>query len=384
MSGRRSLDRRGWCPGALTPMESGDGLILRIRPYGGRLLPAQARLIADLARQHGTGRIALSNRANLQLRGIHDAALPQIHAALQDAGLLDTDPAAEARRNILTTPLWSSMDETAILAQALADALLQGPDLPAKFGFAVDTGAATILGTASADIRIERAAEGLILRADGMDLGMPVTADAAVASAMGLAHWFAEHAGPYRRMAGLVAAGIIPPLTTDTPPLTAAPPGPGLTTAGLCLALPFGEVEAGLLQDLAIAPMRLTPWRSLILEGVTDFPDTPGLIHDAADPLLRVACCPGAPACASASVETRALARQLAPLIPAGQHLHVSGCAKGCACARKSGLTLTGRAGRFDLIRHGRADDAPLLTGLALSDIPALILQSKGPHAPFL
>ena len=33
---------KGWCPGALRPMESGDGLIARIRPRGGRLSAAAA------------------------------------------------------------------------------------------------------------------------------------------------------------------------------------------------------------------------------------------------------------------------------------------------------------------------------------------------------
>ena len=28
---------KGWCPGALRPMQSGDGLVVRIRPPTGRL-----------------------------------------------------------------------------------------------------------------------------------------------------------------------------------------------------------------------------------------------------------------------------------------------------------------------------------------------------------
>ena len=40
---------QGWCPGALRPMASGDGLVVRVRAHGGRLSQAQARGIADLA-----------------------------------------------------------------------------------------------------------------------------------------------------------------------------------------------------------------------------------------------------------------------------------------------------------------------------------------------
>ncbi|MGX1077699.1 sulfite reductase beta subunit-like hemoprotein [Bradyrhizobium elkanii] len=40
---------KGWCPGALRPMRSGDGLVVRIRPRAGRLDAAQAAGIAELA-----------------------------------------------------------------------------------------------------------------------------------------------------------------------------------------------------------------------------------------------------------------------------------------------------------------------------------------------
>lgn len=30
---------QGWCPGALRPMASGDGLVVRIRLPGGRMTP---------------------------------------------------------------------------------------------------------------------------------------------------------------------------------------------------------------------------------------------------------------------------------------------------------------------------------------------------------
>ena len=64
---------QGWCPGALRPMASGDGLVLRVRAPNGRLEPDQARRIAELARRHGNGLIDLTSRANLQLRGLDDA-----------------------------------------------------------------------------------------------------------------------------------------------------------------------------------------------------------------------------------------------------------------------------------------------------------------------
>lgn len=369
---------KGWCPGALRPMESGDGLILRIRPQAGRLTPEQTRALADLAEGFADGALELSARAHPHLRGVKPEALAAVQAALACAGLLDEDAAAEARRNILIAPLWTPEDETLALAAALEAALREAPPLPAKFGFAVDCGPCAILGGASADIRIERSAEGLILRAEGMAQGEPVSAAEAPAKALALARWFAANGGAEaKRMARLVAAGATPPLDAATAPLKGEPPALGVCAAGFHLAAPFGRIEAGALRRLATAPLRLTPWRSVILESRAEDPRLPGLLVDPGDPLLRVAACAGAPACASAEGETRALARSLAPMVPQGATLHVSGCAKGCAHPGPAAATLVARPqGRYDLILDGPALAAPHRAGASPSDLPALLRDS--------
>ena len=56
---------KGWCPGALTPMMSGDGLVVRVRPFGGRISAEQAKGLADLATQSGNGMMDLSSRCLL-------------------------------------------------------------------------------------------------------------------------------------------------------------------------------------------------------------------------------------------------------------------------------------------------------------------------------
>jgi precorrin-3B synthase len=54
--------------------------------------------------------------------------------------------------------------------------------------------------------------------------------------------------------------------------------------------------------------------------------------------------CSGAPACRSATADTRGLALELAPLVRAqlrsGATLHVSGCEKGCAWGGAADITL--------------------------------------------
>ncbi len=100
-----TADRVGWCPGALKPMASGDGLILRVKPRGGRLSVDQARGIADVARRLGNGALDLTQRANLQIRGLSEDRLAPALDRLNALGLLDPTPEAEAVRNVVSSPL---------------------------------------------------------------------------------------------------------------------------------------------------------------------------------------------------------------------------------------------------------------------------------------
>ena len=88
--------RKGWCPGALRPMETGDGLLARVRAPRGRLSLDQAAALADAAVTCGNGAIGLSARANLHLRGLNERTLSDLHARLGEAGLIDADPESSA------------------------------------------------------------------------------------------------------------------------------------------------------------------------------------------------------------------------------------------------------------------------------------------------
>lgn len=364
---------QGWCPGALRPMLSGDGLVVRVRPQAGLLTQAQSVGIADAARAFGNGLIDLSARGNVQLRGVTDASHPALIAALSELGLIDATPEAELRRNILVTPFADAA--TLALAADLQDVLAQMPALPGKFGFAVDTGAAAVLAGVSADIRLERAADGrVLLRCDGASLGAPVM-DAA-AGAVALAHWFVAAGGVTDgrgRMAALIARGVVPPgaLAGTVAPAAPAPvPEPGLRAEGALLGFAFGRVQADTLTALAaLGPLRVTPWRMVLVEGLRHLPDLPDLITDPQDPILRVEACSGAPACLQGLAPVRDLARRLALQVPQGRVLHVSGCAKGCAHPGAADLTLVATAEGFDAIRDGSASDTPVLRGFAADAI---------------
>jgi len=374
---------RGWCPGALRPMLSGDGLVVRIRPPMGRLTPVQAEAVARAALAHGNGIIDLSARANLQLRGVTEASHPALIDDLRVQGLIDQDIATESLRNLIVTPFRDA--GTMALAATLTAALARMPQLPGKFGFALDTGPRPVLADASADIRVERDGQGrLILRPEGHPLGLPITDLAEDAVAM--AGWFVANGGIIQgrgRMAALIARGIVPPGCALAPADPLPAPGPGLHPDGALVALAFGQMGAGTLVALAALghEIRPTPWRMLFLAGATGLPAITGLITDPADPILRITACTGAPACPQALGDTRSLARALAPELAAGQTLHISGCAKGCARPGPAPTVLTATGQGHDLILNGTASATPSLRHLSPKAIQDHL---KALHAPSL
>lgn len=359
---------KGWCPGAYRPMMSGDGLVVRVRPVVARLTSAQILGLCDLATQYGSGLIDLTSRANLQIRGVSEDNHEPLLQSLSELDLLEADPALEGRRNILTTPLWSTDDDSQSIAIELTARLADLPSLPAKMGFAIDAGPAPVLRANSADFRIERDVEGgLVLRADGSPAGHSITKDAAVDAILEMAQWFVETGGvANKRMSKHLAHVALPAKWTTTAPAPAGPVmTPGPSDLGAVFGVAFGQIEAIALKTLFKAArataIRVSPWRLFILEDAAPI-DTASFITDAADPLLQINACPGAPFCTAASVDTRELARELAGRVDGP--LHISGCAKGCAMPRPCRTTLVGRAGKFDLVRDGLPWDEPLLTDL--------------------
>lgn len=370
-----SFQVQGWCPGALRPMMSGDGLVVRVRPQAGRLTPDQTAGIAAAARAHGNGLIDLSARGNVQLRGVSTAAHPALIADLRALGLIDADARDEARRNILVTPFADAATDA--LAARLGAVLSQMPPLPSKFGFVVDTGPVPVFGGIAGDIRFERAADGgLLIRCEGAALGAPVTEDTAPEAAVELARWFVAAGGVTEgrgRMAALIGRGLTPEghLAGRIAPAPAAPAAvPGLVAEGALVGFAFGQMTADSLTGLAaLGPLRITPWRMVLIEGLRALPDLPGLILRADDPIRRVEACSGAPACLQALAPVRDLAARLAPEVPEGRLLHVSACAKGCAHPGRADLTLVATAEGFDLIRNGTTHDTPDQRALAPATI---------------
>jgi precorrin-3B synthase len=400
------------CPGVAAPMETGDGLLLRLRHPIGGLDPDQARVVAAVARRYGSGALELTNRANLQLRGFSADSLPAAQKALAATGLTDADAAREAVRNVVASPV-ADRDPEAVadvrpLARTLARAITAHPalrELPPKVGAVVDGGGRARLDNLVGDVRLEaattpagrryRLAVGGTAHTAAL-LGW-VTAEAAVPAAIMVLERFRAlrqaTAEPPRRLAEAVARFGPEPLASVIGLEEAAGPDPVVrrpaTVPGDTLgrdpqgawvgaAFPFGALGADQLEALAglVAAgggrLRITPWRAVLLTGAgaeatAALADT-GAIVDAADPRLAVSACIGATGCASAAAFAREDARDLtdaaAELLDHGGRLHVSGCAKGCGEPASATVVLTADEAGYRLAVSDGATWDPLRTGL--------------------
>ena len=204
---------KGWCPGALRPMMSGDGLLVRVRVRDATLAPADALALADLSRRYGNGAIDLTRRANLQIRGVSEAQWPALTDALHARGLIGAEEEAGQAVNIQTSPLAGLDPAMAFdprpLAARIEDGLLADARfraLPSKFGFAIDGGGGLSLDETDADIRMDavRGETRIAVGLAGSRRRVLVAADDAVAVALSLARAFLALRGRERRMRALV------------------------------------------------------------------------------------------------------------------------------------------------------------------------------------
>jgi precorrin-3B synthase len=406
-------------------MESGDGLIVRVRLHAGRLSVDTAVKLAEAATQFGNGEIDLTRRANLQLRGVTPGTLGPLQNVLDALALLDPSAEAEAIRNIIVSPLagidpTAHMDTTA-LALELEARLAAEPrlwHLPPKFGFIIDGGGMLPLDRERADIRLAAvSADEIALGLDAPEvirwLGSIATERAVeAATRLALAYLATQPQGSRLRISEIsesARAKVINEIASKLRPLAGLPPSrprgralgvlehEGLPYA-VGVGVPFGRVSAQMFDELARAAdavgaraVRVSPWRSFFIE-VSDAHDASelssaaqrlGFIMDTGDPMFRIEACTGLPACRSASFDTRAVARKIASLPHAGElgFLHISGCTKGCACSKPRPWVLVGVGDRLGVVRNGRADDVPvrLLPAADIERLLEMLEQDIGP-----
>jgi precorrin-3B synthase len=297
---------------------------------------------------------------------------------------------------LLTNPLSGLIDGEMFDAQGRAaemrTLLATAPftaRLAAKVSAVIDGGGALHLDDVAADIRmraIDRRYVHVALAGDaasGIVLGA-VPLERAAECILRLFETLAAKAPRGRMRDAIQGQGLnafrsaVADLVVDVPVPSARPAADPIGLHGLSsgasavgVGLPFGHSDSEILARLVDAAgragasgLRTAPGRALFLVGIpvaaarqlVSEVGALGFIVDPGDPRRRVVACAGAPICASGEIAARAMAPALANaarVLPAGEVIHVSGCAKGCAHPAPAPLAVFGRDGRCDVFVDG-------------------------------
>lgn len=356
--------RRGACPSLDAPMQTGDGLLSRLRIAGGRLTPAQLSAIAALAAEHGNGLVEITARGNLQVRGLTPASTAPFARAIESLLTIE-------RGLVVETPPLAGDDPTEIAdprplaASIRAASVLLAARLGPKVTVVVDGNGKLNLSQLKADIRLTAIGSDQWACAVGTRSDVILRNEALMVTLRALRE--IADLGMAARATDLPGSPSLPRLTKTASPIGAF----ALRhTNAIGIALPFGSSDHAALTALAdtatalgITEFRLAPHHTLLAIGapagfVRAAADL-GFITDPADPRCRISACIGSDGCASGLIPARSIAASLAAHLPAATSLHVSGCIKGCAHPRRADVTLVGRADGYGLVIDGLAGDTP-------------------------
>ena len=397
----------GRCPGALRPMQSGDGLIVRVRPRMSRLSLMQLETLADVARRFGDGSLYLSNRANVQIRGVTSTGHGELLNALAGARLMDSDPRVEAVRNIMVSPAVELSPHAGLaagLAARLEDALGKTESLyrlPGKFGVAVQAGndfdpaAASDVTFVVSEEQIAMVLEGDFGRAAAFG-GTRAAVDAFIGVALAFLRLRRQQPAVRRMRDAIALVGIEGVLKEAALPpaihrLRAAdvPPPVGDLGEAFGIGFAFGQIPQTALNELTsvmrrecIAEAALSPHHVLVFPAheqekaaLQEFAKRIGGIVAPSDIRLRLHGCHGSPACLRATVEARrdaeAVLRALSDAAFPKGTIHISGCEKQCAYPRAAEITAIGANGRY-IVTGPRGEARQAISG---GELPAVIAE---------
>lgn len=397
------------CPGLWRIVQALDGGISRIKLNGGEISAGQADAVAEAAERFAIGVIELTNRSNLQIRGIgteRDALI----ACLLAAGLGPTQMAGDDVRNLMLSPT-AGLDramlfDTRPLARQILDSLQSSPrfqQLSPKFAVQLDGGEAMAMLRHPHDLWLSALSlEGQPWLAFGL-AGCP-SEDAALgavplaqghALVLAVLNTFLDLASPEQaRMRQLLATMDVEAFVARLPltlrrdvavrqwrrgvgdlaqPLGVYPQHQP-DHAAVCAVAPLGRLSAEQLRGVARlarewgdGSLRMTPWQGVLLPNVAVEQASAalaglsalGLLCDVREPMARLVACTGSTGCAKALSDTKGDAQRLAPLLsrsgPLGA-VHLSGCQRSCAMAHAAPATLLAVGpGHYDLYFHDPA-----------------------------
>lgn len=396
-----SETRRSACPGLLRVVPARDGGICRVKLGPAGLTAPQAGAIADAAERWGNGAVELTNRGNVQLRGIAVESAASMIGALTAAGLGPSSPGGDDVRNVMLSPAHGlDPDERADFGPLAERLLARLQDearyhaLSPKFSIQLDGGGIGDLDHPQ-DLFLS-VGEGYLALGVASSIAAPrllalvpeALAFGAIVAAIDL---FLDRAAPdmlrYRDLMAAqpidllrrALAGRVSDLVVDdaalrswrrAAPVAPRPMGIKAQRQAGCVYVaampPLGRVSPDALRALAAlatargdGTIRLTPWQGILLPNVADGDGV--LLHlarlgfatRADEPFAALAACAGSQGCDRGKADTKRDGLRLADaLAKAGlaPDLHLTGCAKSCALARTAAFTLEAVApGQYDL-----------------------------------
>lgn len=377
-------------------MLTGDGLLVRLWPLDSSLTLAQFCAIAEAANRFGNGILEITARGNLQVRGLSASTVPGLAEAIGAAEIAVPDGVA-----IETPPLAGFAPEEIADPRPLAAALREEIaarravlTLAPKLTIIVDGGGRFHLGDTAADLRLQAFRCGEDFRWTLCLAGTAATAKpvsslrtGAVVPVVIRILEALSAIGPAARGRDLDIEAVRALCLPDGEDIGVAPaPSPMVSAVGLHhlasgstvlgLGLAYAQIDAASLAaflrqagELGAREIRLSPGHGFFLLGlegeaaaiVQRLALSHGLRIAADDPRNHIATCAGSTGCASAWMDTKAMARLWVETVPdlldGSLTLHLSGCLKGCALPKASALTLVGAPSGYALVVNGAAKD---------------------------
>jgi ferredoxin-nitrite reductase len=360
------------CPGLFSPTSAQDGILSRIRVPGGVLNGVQCAAIATLSDQYGNGLVQVTNRANLQLRGLETKLPSDALGQLQAVALAAPIPELDGIRNIMSSPTAGidpqALVDTRPLVREWNRTLMSRPDfavLSPKFSVCFDGGEGVGVGDHPNDITLIAAkVEGQIQlrlhlsageRGEApQDVGASVKEGDAIALLTALTEVYRDYilqqsnlrkAPRLRallkdwdvdRYLQTVSQQLDFPLKTEIENWNRLTPIPydhlgihpqqqaGLSYVGV--SLPLGQLQtqqlralANLSQQYGDGSLRLTPWQTVIVPNVLSSQvaqvqqriEGVGLQTCGTHPSSAMVACSGTSGCSAAVADTQRYAQVL-------------------------------------------------------------------------
>lgn len=266
-------------------------MLVRLRLVGGDLPTASLRRLLAVSAEYGDGRVHLTKRANLQLRGLpgnHGRLTREALRGIESTGLLPV-PSHERARNILVSPQSGHAGGRADLRRAahrLDAAICAEPtlaDLPGRFLFTLDDGRGDLLdrltrpGNRGTDLGLIALDDGTGQLRLGRHWGPVVRLVDAPGRLAALAAEFMARRGAGRQAAWHVRELATPLGTRAGPdPRMPGPAGPlryGPVPGGIHLRVPDGILTPSRAAELPDAGgVIVTPWRGIFVPSAAAGP----------------------------------------------------------------------------------------------------------------